>query len=56
MVCSWMSHSNRFVPNQSLQERKANFSEFYLEFGNELLETMGQNLDPLKPEFTIITL
>lgn len=41
-------------PNQSLQERLANFSEFYLEFGEELLSELKQNLDPLANEFTIL--
>ena len=28
---------NELFPNQSLQERKTNFSEFYLEFGDEII-------------------
>ena len=47
---------NELFPNQGLQERKANFSEFYLEKGAELIELIFENLDPLKPNFTIITL
>ena len=43
-------------PKQSLQERLANFSEFYLEFGEELLSELKQNLDPLANEFTILEL
>ncbi len=43
-------------PNQSLQERLVNFSAFYLEFGDELLSELKQNLDPLAHEFTIVTL
>ncbi len=41
-------------PKQSLQERLMNFSEFYLEFGDELLSELKQNLDPLANEFTIL--
>lgn len=47
---------NELFPNQSLQERRANFSEFYLEFGQELIEKLLQGLNPLEPNFTIITL
>lgn len=47
---------NELFPNQSLQERKANFSEFYLEFGNSFIAKIKQELKPLEKEFTIITL
>jgi uncharacterized protein YllA (UPF0747 family) len=43
-------------PKQSLQERLVNFSELYLEFGDELLLGLKQNLDPLANTFTIIKL
>lgn len=47
---------NELFPNQSLQERKANFSEFYLEYGNELIEKIVAELKPLDSQFTIIVL
>jgi len=47
---------NEIFPNQSLQERKANFSEFYLEFGNDFLKKILRELKPLDQEFKIITL
>ncbi len=47
---------NELFPNQSLQERKANFSEFYLEFNDELIQKLVAQLDPLTANFTIITL
>jgi bacillithiol synthase len=47
---------NELFPNQSLQERKANFSEFYIEYNTQLIDELLQKLEPLKPEFTIITL
>ena len=47
---------NELFPNQGLQERKANFSEFYVENGNGLLDKLFQNLQPLKSNFTIISL
>ncbi len=43
-------------PNQSLQERTMNFSEFYLEYGNVLLSEIKNNLDPLVNEFTVLEL
>ncbi|GAA4052027.1 bacillithiol biosynthesis cysteine-adding enzyme BshC [Flavobacterium chungnamense] len=51
-----VSLQNELFPNQSLQERKANFSEFYLEFGNTLIEELLTELHPLSQEFKIITL
>ncbi|KVV14174.1 bacillithiol biosynthesis cysteine-adding enzyme BshC [Flavobacterium sp. TAB 87] len=47
---------NELFPNQSLQERQANFSEFYLEKGTELIPNIFQKLQPLKNEFSIITI
>ena len=43
-------------PGQSLQERNMNFSEFYLEYGDRLLQELKLNLDPLTGKFTVITL
>ena len=47
---------DELFPNQSLQERKVNFSEFYLEFGNELIDKLLNELHPLNQEFTIINM
>lgn len=47
---------NELFPNQGLQERKANFSEFYLNVNGELLSKLLLKLKPLEPNFTIITL
>ncbi len=47
---------NELFPNQSLQERKTNFSEFYLEYGNTLIDKLIENLHPLAQEFTITIL
>ncbi|UPT71253.1 MAG: bacillithiol biosynthesis cysteine-adding enzyme BshC [Flavobacterium sp. JAD_PAG50586_2] len=47
---------NELFPNQGLQERKANFSEFYLSVDGELLSKLFRELNPLAPNFTIITL
>ena len=47
---------NEIFPNQSLQERKANFSEFYLEYGDTFLKKILSELKPLDQEFKVITL
>ncbi len=45
---------NELFPNQSLQERQNNFSEFYLEYGENLIPQLIQMLKPLKSNFDII--
>jgi bacillithiol biosynthesis cysteine-adding enzyme BshC len=47
---------NELFPNQSLQERQANFSEFYLENGERLIPQLMSQLKPLEQNFNIITL
>ena len=47
---------NELFPNQSLQERNTNFSEFYLEYGEQLIPQLIKNLKPLDNEFLILTL
>ena len=47
---------NELFPNQGLQERKANFSEFYVAVDGKILEKLFQELNPLQANFTIITL
>ena len=47
---------DQLFPNLSLQERTMNFSEFYLEYGNELFEILKNNIDPLSDQFTILEL
>lgn len=39
-------------PNGNLQERRMNFSEFYLEMGDDLLSVLKKELGPLNAEFT----
>ena len=50
-----MDLQNELFPNQSLQERKLNFSEFYLEYGVDLIQKLLAELEPLKQEFKVIT-
>jgi bacillithiol biosynthesis cysteine-adding enzyme BshC len=47
---------NDLFPNQSLQERQNNFSEFYLENGKNLIPVLIQKLDPLEQNFNVIVL
>ena len=47
---------NQLFPNQSLEERTVNFSEYYLEYGKDLIPSLIKNLEPLRPEFSIIKL
>ncbi len=47
---------NELFPLKSLQERTINFSEFYLEYGDQLINELKENLDPLSHEFSILTL
>jgi bacillithiol biosynthesis cysteine-adding enzyme BshC len=47
---------NELFPNQSLQERQANFSEFYLENGTDLIPLLLKKLQPLENNFDIIML
>lgn len=45
---------NELFPNKSLQERQTNFSEFYLENGNHLIEKLITQLKPLENQFEVI--
>ncbi|MET1260409.1 bacillithiol biosynthesis cysteine-adding enzyme BshC [Flagellimonas sp. DF-77] len=48
------SLQNELFPNRSLQERQLNFSEVYLQYGAALIDDLFENLDPLRPEFTLL--
>lgn len=47
---------NEIFPNQSLQERQTNFSEFYAKYGSQMIQKMLQEIQPLDSEFNIIIL
>jgi uncharacterized protein YllA (UPF0747 family) len=47
---------NELLPNHSLEERQRNFSEFYIEYGSELIVALKESLKPLQLEFTILEL
>lgn len=44
----------QLFPKSSLQERQANFSEFYELYGEELIPLLADSLDPLALEFDIL--
>jgi bacillithiol biosynthesis cysteine-adding enzyme BshC len=46
---------SELFPNQSLQERQANFAEFYLENGEQLIPKLVGEIKPLSTNFTIST-
>lgn len=46
----------QLFPNQSLQERNTNFSELYLEYGEDLIPKLMESLEPLKGQFMVITI
>lgn len=45
---------NTLFPNKSLQERNLNFSELYLELGEDLIPSIMASLKPLQLEFSIL--
>ena len=45
---------SQLFPNQSLEERQRNFSEYYLEYGDGFIEALKLSLKPLQLEFTIL--
>ena len=47
---------NQLLPNQSLEERQRNFSDYYLAYGPTFLNTLKEALKPLAHQFTIIEL
>ena len=47
---------NQLLPNQSLEERQRNFSEYYLEYGSSFIDALKEGLKPLELEFTILEL
>ena len=42
-------------PHNSLQERNDNFSSFYLTYGENFIKIMKDNLNPLNPNFVVLT-
>jgi bacillithiol biosynthesis cysteine-adding enzyme BshC len=47
---------NEILPNQSLEERQRNFSEYYLAYGDSFIKALKKSLKPLDLEFTVLEL
>lgn len=47
---------NELFPHRTLQERRNNFSEFYLAYDGKLIDELFRQLKPLEQEFNIIIL
>ena len=47
---------NELFPNKGLQERQANFSEFYIENGREIISKLMTELNPLEYQFCLMQL
>jgi uncharacterized protein YllA (UPF0747 family) len=45
---------NELFPNRSLQERQLNFSELYIEYGEALIPSLKEALNPLQNKFMIL--
>ena len=45
---------NELLPNQSLEERQRNFSDYYLEYGSLFIDILKSNLKPLDLQFSIL--
>ncbi len=45
---------NELFPDQSLQERSLNFSELYLQMGEDLIPLLMETLSPLQLEFLVL--
>jgi len=45
---------DQLLPKHGLQERQKNFSEFYEEYGHDLILALKESLNPLQRSFTIL--
>ena len=53
---SFIRLQNELFPKQSLQERNMNFSELYLEYGEDLISMLKRDFKPLIGDFLVIIL
>jgi bacillithiol biosynthesis cysteine-adding enzyme BshC len=56
LVARITSLQNELLPNQSLEERQRNFSEYYIAYGNDFIKALKETLQPLQLTFTILEL
>ena len=47
---------NELLPNQSLEERQRNFSEYYVAYGGSFIKALKESLKPLDLAFTVLEL
>ena len=47
---------NEILPNQALEERQRNFSEYYLEYGVDFIKALKESLHPLELTFTVLVM
>ena len=47
---------DQLFPNNILQERYVSFIPFYLKHGDNFIEIVKKNLNPLNPNFVVLTL
>lgn len=53
-VDSILELKNTLFPNDSLEERQRNFSEYYLEYGADFITYLKDNIKPLELKFTLL--
>ena len=46
---------NILFPYNNLQERHDSFISFYLRYGDDFIETLKDNLDPLNRNFVVLS-
>ena len=49
-----MTLLDEISPNDNLQERIFNFSNFYKDYGKNMIDIIKNNLDPLDKKFSVI--
>ncbi|MFV0247691.1 MAG: bacillithiol biosynthesis cysteine-adding enzyme BshC [Tenacibaculum sp.] len=50
------SLQNEIFPNEVLEERQRNFSEYYLKYGTSFISNLKASINPLKPNFTVLVM
>ncbi len=53
-VTSLKKIQKELFPDQTLEERKRNFSEYYQKYGNDLIGKLQKSLNPLELSFSVI--
>ena len=49
-----MTLLDEISPNDNLQERIFNFSNFYKDYGKNMIDIIKNNLDPLDQKFSVV--